>query len=378
MKNNKKLSLRLGLLAGLVSIGMLGTTAGSLAWYAYSRTASASFVGTTVASSSLLNVGLVDNDGIFTNADLTTYNLERTTAVDNEGTPEEVTNSIVWAKSRSGFSLLAIRHYLDNTDYATDFLKPVTTGSRTYNSADPFTLYRAPEYSITSFDEVAQKDNYVVLPFAFRVYNMDELAANKTIWLTESVVSAEENSESTIRVYVDGENKFLMQPSDAANHIGETKVGGVLSLSPSDYYDVDGDNKEYWYGEYESAPIYSSLEASEYDVLDNINGIPSGSYVANEASTFYAKHTPNALVPTATAKVQEHAGFGKVKPSTDLTGKFVVGEAGNGISVAVTSSESKVAYATLTIFVEGWDYNVIDKKAGVSFNLGLKFEVDKL
>ena len=64
MIKEKKLSLRLGILAGLISLATLGSTAGTLAWYAYSRTVSFSYVGTTVASSSLLNVGLVDNGKI--------------------------------------------------------------------------------------------------------------------------------------------------------------------------------------------------------------------------------------------------------------------------------------------------------------------------
>ena len=381
MNKNKKLSLRLSLLAGLISLGLIGTTAGSLAWYAYSRTVTMSFVGTTVSSSALLNVGLIDNDEVFSEQDLVTYNLERTTATDNEGTENEATNSIVWAKSRTGFNLLALQHYLRETHCAVDQLKPVTSGSWTYNDTEhEFKLYRSPEFSETSFTERAQLDNYVVLPFAFRVINeSNELVASKNIWLTEAVVSAELNSESTLRIHVDGgANKFLMQPADEENHIGTTKVGGVLSLSPNDYYDRDEDGNEYWYGEYSGSINYSTLEDDEYDVLDNINQIPSGSYDPAVATTFYGKHFPGASVPTATAKVQQHAGLGKVVPSVDAQGRFEVGEDGNGIPVAITSSESMVGYSTMTIFVEGWDYNVIDQKAGVSFNLGLKFEIDRI
>ena len=376
MIKEKKLSVRLGLLAGLISLGLLGSTAGSLAWYAYSRTVTMSFVGTTVSSSALLNVGLVDNDGVFTTEDLTTYGLER----DDTSDPAK---SIVWAKSRSGFSLLALRHYLDNTVYATDLLKPVTTRSRLYNDSTEFKLYRSPEYSETTFEDEANPDNYVVLPFAFRVKNEnDELMPNRNIWLTESVVSAEENAESSIRVYFEGENDFLMQPSmeidPDGDNIGYTKVGGVLSLAPGDYFDFDNSNKEYCYGEFENEVQYSTLSSGEYDVLDNINHVPSE--FTTEANTFYGKHRDGALVPdidAAVPKTQEYIGIGRVKPLVSSSGQFT-SDATHGLAVAKTDSTTSVGYTTVTIFVEGWDYNVIDQKAGYSFNLGLKFEIDRL
>ena len=377
MNKEKKLSVRLGLLAGIISLGLLGTTAGSLAWYAYSRTVSMSFVGTTVASSALLNVGLVDNEGVFSTEDCTTFGLQR----DDTSDPGK---SIVWAKSRSGFSLLALRHYLTHSDYATDELKPVTTRSRLYNDTSEFKLYKSPEFSETSFEEEAEHDNYVVLPFAFRVLNEnDEMMPNKDIWLTESVVSAQYNAESSIRVYFDGRNDFLMQPSmeidpDGTN-LGYTKVGGVLSLSPGDYYDFDDStNQEYCYGEFENEVQFTTLSNEEYDVLDNINHVPSD--YTTEANTFYGKHHLGTKVPNidaAVPKTQEYAGLGRIKPLVSASGQFTT-DATHGLAVARTDATTKVDYTTVTIFVEGWDYNVIDQKAGYSFNLGLKFEIDRL
>ena len=375
MKKEKKLSLRLGLLAGLISLAMLGSTAGTLAWYAYSRNVAMSYVGTTVSSSALMNVGLVDNDGAFTDENLAEFNLERESATDGS-----TTNSIVWCKSRSGFSVQAIYHYLSASQYAVNYLKPVTTGSRAYDDTSDLKLYRSPEYSEVEFNVEAEKENYVVLPLCFRI--LDETSnyvANKKIWLTDSVVEAQYNAESTIRVFFDGANRFLMQPSEERNVVGETKVGGVLSLSPSDYYDYNSsENKEYCYGEFEHEIQYSALSDGEYDVLDNMNNIEDTS----EATTFYGKHFPGVLVPDINAaepKVQEHAGLGKVKPSVKPNGELYHDDTNeNGIYVAVTSNESKVAYTTVTIFVEGWDHSMIDQKSGYNFNLGLKFEIDRI
>ena len=375
MIKEKKLSLRLGLLAGIISIGLLGSTAGTLAWYAYSRTVSMSFVGTTVSASALLNIGLVDNDNYFSSEDLVTYNLERSSATDGS-----VTNSIVWSKSRSGFSLLALRHYLDQSPYAVDMLKPVTTKARAYDDASNLTLYRSPEFSEISFDTEATLDSYVKLPFAFRVLDeYSEYVAGKNVWLTDAVVDAEEHTETSVRLHVDGAEKFLMNPCDENNVVGETKVGGVLSIGPGEYYDRDAlNNKEYCYGEFENEPVFSALEESEYDVIDNMNHVEDDSII----TTFNAKHTPGVLVPDidlAIPKVQEHAGLGKVRPSVRPNGQLYTDDVnGNGIPVALTSSESKVGYATCTIFIEGWDHAVIDQKAGYSFNLGLRFEIDRI
>ena len=375
MNKEKKLSVRLGLLAGIVSLALLGSTAGSLAWYAYSRTVLMSYVGTTVASSALLNVGLIDNEGKFTSEKLDEFRLER----EDDVTDGIETNSIVWCRSRSGFSLDAINFYLQEYGYASTYLKPVTTRSREYDDSSDLILYRAPEYSETDFQEEAPIKHYVNLPFAFRVIDeTNEYVAGKNIWLTEAVIEAEMDAESTVRVFVDGANTFLMQPSDEENEIGETKVGGVLSLSTGDYYDYDSDMKEYCYGEFKNDIEYSSLPASDYDVIKNMNHVADSSTI----TTFNGKHYPGVLVPdidAAEPKVQEHAGFGKVKPSVSSNGQLYTDTTnGNGIPVALTSNESKVGYADVTVFVEGWDHSVIDQKVGYSFNLGLKFEIDRL
>ena len=374
MNKEKKLSVRVGILAGLISIAMLGSTAGTLAWYTYSRSVSFSFVGTTVASSSLLNVGLIDNGGCFSDEDLVTYSLER-----EEVTEGSETNTIVWSKSRSGFSLLALRQYLEATGYAVDKLFPVTTKARAYDDASNLTLIRSPEVGETEMGSEATHNSYVYLPFAFRVIDdSSEYVAQKDIWLTEAVVEADHDAGSSIRVFVDGANKFLMQPSNEENSVTSTKVGGLLDLVGDGIYDRDSNNKEYCYGEFDNEPQYASTAYSGPNELVNVNGVEDETL----ATTFLAKHAQGAYVPdiaAANPKLQTHAGVGKVKPSVRPNGEFYVDtENGNGIPVARTSTTSKIGYSTLTIFVEGWDHAIINQNAGYSFNLGLKFEIDRM
>ena len=169
-----------------------------------------------------------------------------------------------------------------------------------------------------------------------------------------------------------------MKPSDLANEVNGTKVGGLLSLGPNDYYDADSDDKEYCYGEFEHTPVYSALASNEYEVLTNANHVQDTS----EASTFFAKHRDGVLVPdidTAKPKEQKHAGVGLIKPSVSASGELYHNNtSGNGFPVANTSGEGDIGYATITIFIEGWDHAVIDQKAGYEFNLDLKFEIDRI
>ena len=377
MTKEKKLSLRLGFIAGITSLALLASTAGSLAWYAFSRTVSLTYVGTSIVGTSLLNIGIVDNEGYFTNEDLTTYSLEREEAT--EGTEAY---SVCWSTSRNGFPLLALRHYLEQSPHAVDKLHPVTTKAREYNDTNDLTLYRSPEVSETDFIHAAAYESYVVLPLAFRVLDSESnYIANKDIWLSDAIVDAEHGVENSVRVFVDGASKLLIKPADKENHIGETKVGGLLAIGNTNYYDYDSENKEYCYGEFENTPVYSSTgypDDAEHDVLVNVNGVEDTS----EKTTFLAKHYPGVLVPdidAAIPKVQEHYGIGKVKPSVDADGSFYVDTTnGNGAPIATTTANSKIGLATLTVFVEGWDHSIIDQHAGYAFDLALKFEIDRL
>ena len=376
MTKEKKLSLRLSLLAGISGLALLASTAGSLAWYAFSRTVSLTYVGTSIVGTSLLNVGIIDNEGYFTNGDLTTYSLEREEAT--EGTE---TNSICWSTSRNDFPLLAIRHYLEQSPHAVDKLQPVTTKSRAYNDTSDLTLYRSPEASETDFIHEAAYESYIVLPLAFRILDSEaNYIANKDVWLTDAIVDAEQGVESSVRVFIDGASKMLIKPSDKENHVDETKVGGLLSIGNTQYYDYDEDNKEYCYGEFENTPQYASTgypDDAEHDVLVNVNGVEDTSV----KTTFLAKHLPGVLVPdiaSAVPKVQTHAGIGKIKPSVDSDGSLYVNTTnGNGAPIATTTTDSKIGYATFTIFVEGWDHSIIDQHAGYPFDLALKFEIDR-
>ena len=372
MKKERKATL--GILGGalLTVFSLLGATAGSLAWYAYSRSVLFSYIGTSVQSSLLLNMGIVDNGNCITDATITRENLVRET---------HGTDSIVFTQSKNGLELKVIQEYLRNSGHAVNMLFPVTTKNRAIDATTGITLYKSPEYGDTNISTLAGTNEYVELPFVFKIADeSNHSLPNKEIWLTETVTQTTgENIDQAIRIFIENsQRKFLLKPADDTAQTGETKVGGLLDLDGDGTYDYDklhgGD--EYFYGE-NNGSISNSNDyyGTDFDhaPFDNVNGVTD-----LVASTFYAKHNEGAkpvIASSINPKVAEYETFGTVNPCVAENGDFYAGE--TGIPVCVTGDDG-LGYAKLTIFIEGWDHAVVDKEAGYSFNLGLRFEANRI
>ena len=374
MKRRSKISFGL-LIGGVASVlGVVASTAGSLAWYVYARSARVSFVGTSIAKSALLNVGIVDNHLLDDKID--TYNLTRAEFDDKV---------IAFSKSTDGLDYHVIQDYLFQTDYAYNLLFPVTTGSRALDATGDLELYESPlkgDFNYNNRNQSADHIRYVVLPLAFRMTDTSgNNVANVDVWLTDvSVQASGENVDQALRLFIDnGQRKFLMKPADRTTSTGSTNVGGLLDLDGDETYDCDNAGREVYYGEHTGGDIpYSNVpyeipENPEDYTYDNVN------HVATVAkSTFCAKHAEGAYCADLTdiqPKTVEYQTFGTVKPSLDGDGKYCEGT--TGIRIAKTNSDDAVGYVNLTIYIEGWDHSVIDEAAGHNFNLTLKFEVSR-
>ena len=371
MKTKRSFTLTLLIGAALTVVSIIGTTAGSLAWYAYSRRAHLSFIGTSVAKSALLNVGIVDDGYYLTDDKLAQYDLSR----------EEFDNhSIVFTHKTDGLDYRAIRDYLFKSIYSVDMLFPVSTQARTLNDANDFTLYESPNYGETSITTTAKTSHYVKLPLAFRMADIDGASIkNQDIWLTDATVEASgEKIHQSVRLFVENsQRKFLMKPADKTTNTGSTKVGGLLDLDGDGTYDYHQTNyKEYYYGQY----IGQVVNASEpYGIPKDQAPYINANGVEDEVeSTFYAKHNEFAKIidlQQVGPRVCEYHTFGTVRPLVDDEGNYYAGA--TGIPVSNTDSDDGVGYTTFTIFIEGWDHTVVDKAAGYSFNLGLRFETNR-
>jgi len=372
------------------AVSFLSVTTGSLAWYAYSRTVLFSYVGTSVAKSVLMNVGLVDDSNYLKPEKLTEYDLVR----------EDVgigvnRHSVVFTRSSNGLDYHAINDYLFWSPYAVSLLYPVTTKTRDLSRSNGLTLYKSPDFGETSFSTVASTSDYVRIPLAFK----SEQAAgagdgDQFVWLTDVTVEASgQHIDRAVRVFVDSNvSKFVMKPEER-NALtqgerdqgqGSTKVGGLLDLDGDGTYDYDPSigqthsGEEYYYGEHSGTITYANTRYGKDEdeaPFDNVNGV---SAEEQTASTFYAKHHASAYVAdlsNVTPARAHYYTFGDVRPDTDTGGRYTEGD--TGIPITKIDSTSGVGYATFTIYLEGWDHSIIDKSAGYSFNLGLKFEINR-
>ena len=373
---NKDKKVTLGLISGsvLTVLAILGSTAGSLAWYAYSRNVSFSYVGTSVQKSVLLDIGLVDNEHYLTDDKLEQYELVRET---------HDTNSIVFSQTHKGFDVGAIRDYLAKSPNAVDMLFPLTTQKRSLSDSGDLPLYKSPDYGETTLDLAAKPSDYVELPFAFKIdaENVSSVR-NKDVWLTDAVVEAEaENINQAVRVFIkNGQRKFLMKPAEKTLKSDSNKVGGLLDLDGDGTYDFDKLHlNEYYYGQYSGTLDYESTPYGiPYDEApyDNVNNAPE------VESTFYAKHHESAYcakLDGLTPDEVEFYTFKSVTPLTNETGEYYAGDDGfSGIPICKTDSGDAIGYSTFQIYIEGWDHSVVDKAAGYTFNLGLRFEINRL
>ena len=395
---------------------LVGTVSGTLAWYAYNARATLSYSGTSVLSSIQLHIGLACSEKMPIEGE-TGY---KTTYADFHrvmGEPETITgdsNYYYFAPMGKGLEPSVINAYLDRFGFATNELEPVTSGYFNPNdTACVFSLKEGPSTENYSGQGDAAKKNYLKLPFVFRVAREGNYAGGEELWLTDAQAAASSsNSNSNIaqamRIYFDrkGEkytNGFIVNPSAPNDKAGETRVGGLLDLSADGYYDFEDDatgggTHEIIYGEWDeiltpnpTSFINDPFDASAGNPILDLNN--TGNEV-NKVTTFDSRHheytkyydyddlhntaeagqEPNGIV-FKTAKYESNAS---AKPVRESDGTLVNPE-GKVTSVCVTAGEegNYIGRVDAYIWLEGWDFAVIDSEQQHKFDLGLTFEVNR-
>ena len=371
-------------LCTIVSIG--GAISGTLAWYAYAARAALLFSGTSVYDNGQLQIGVKSADQII--------------ALKQNGMIEEQVNGSYYyfAPAGEGLNSERINMYLAARGYATNELIPVTSGE--FNPADnnhnTFALRKSPNSDSYNNQEAATLKHYSHITFAFRTFRTNgqgerEFVAGQELWLTHAQTRASVlstgNVSKAMRMYINRDateyganNGFIFNPSSANS--GETKVAGLLNFGSDQYYDFD-DNGEIVYGEYEITDGQDSgIINSHYsgdDVLADING--SG---ATTPDTFTAKHSPNAPayyenLSKLTIKTAKYEGINTIKPNKASDGTLS-NPTGKKTSVCKTGDNS-VGYIgefDATIYIEGWDFSVIDEEHRHKFDFQLRFETNRI
>lgn len=382
MKSNKRTSLFLVGMSLVTFVAFVGSTTGTLAWYAYSTRVSMSYTGTSVSATEQLQIGIHDPSGYITDEMVSTNHYERDT-----------TNNIVWAPAGVGFTSAVITEYLSNrgcstamingTTYA-NCLTPVTSKERALNSTTALSLFAAPEAGRVENGVAANSKYYSVIPFAFRVVDgNNNYLGEKSVWISDAkaITAGTARIHESLRIFARDPNAtsrtYLFNPS--SENSGSNVVAGMLDLDGDGYYDKEYNNSEdkyyeiiYGKGSYTGYPVYSDNPLAADSGMDDINNTS-----ASEANTFYAKHEAGTYTTTYAGLTMAEAyyyGYSNMRPTVNTT----TGAFEGGKPVTITDATTKIGYSTLTIYLEGWDHSVIDQAIGYQFNLGLTFEIDRV
>lgn len=351
MKQRRHLKSRISATtaATILSIALAGATCGTFAWFTYDTRAK------IIDNLEGVTIGLGELDaGILSNVDLPDADLYG--LIKDDSNPNE---TIYWFRGRK-IEPDALSYVLAANGYAYETLIPVTT--RKYANGDDFNLFSTPRM-LNDSDEKAKKEGQVFLPLVFRYH--DVLEEDETAYIADQKIALskvklnilDENSHihEAIRIHTDDKNglSHLINPSSIDD--GATNVGGLLDLDGDGFYDIEiHDEKlyEHVYGQVIDWDYKNSPET--VDTLPESTSEYKNSFVAGHKSGVYALNT-------CTPEVAEFEGL------NDFTNKRKW--------VTTTNSQTNnYAYLDLSIFIEGWDSNVINREIGIPFSVEVTFE----
>lgn len=382
--NTAKLTFALlGTLTAACAAGSIGST---LAWYAYSTRALVAYSGTSVAATRYLQIGIASDIKI---DDMPASIREVTFQNDyNEGTGL-YSNYYYFATTGTGLTYDVIAKYLEAKGFATNEMQPTTSGSYTTGVSD-FSLKKSPNQAVHGNVTPADRADYLTVPFVFRIIDEnEEYVGNKELWLSGAVARANSSKDGeiykAIRIFVDrddsiygAKNDFIFNPSAQTN--GRTRVGGLLNLSSSKYYDFDS-NGEVLYGEFDPAALDDISDAGYEgeDILYDVNGTGN----STRGTTFTAKHYPHIKYYSSLNDNlfghAEYKSLSSIAPARDESDIISNADPEHPTSVCKTDvNNHNLARVDLTIYLEGWDFSVIDEEQKHKFDLGLTFEISRV
>lgn len=349
MKQRRHLSNKLSatVAASILAIALTGVTCGTFAWFTYETRAKIDeFQGVTIGFGEL-------ELGFRSEVDLPSYIALEHHLIKDTSNPNE---TIYWFDGHNA-GPETLRYILEANGYATDTLHPVTTSK--YSTGDDLTLFSAPR-AFANINESAKKEDYIYLPLVFRYRDILEdeptYISNENIYLSNVTFNNQNvgsHIHEAVRIFTNDkeDSKHLITPF--ASEDGSTNVGGALDLNKDGYYDLDfeeGIPHEHIYGQVTQEPTY------KYWTEDS--NVP-----LEQRTTFTARHKENTYgVEHCVPEVAENEGFYNFRNKHEW--------------VTTTNPETNnYAYLDLSIFVEGWDRNVIDSQKDLPFSMELKFEV---
>lgn len=390
----KKLTIKLvfGFMGLATLASMVGAISGTVAWYAYVTRATMSYSGTSVNSTKQLQIGIKSDIAVtFPNGTIT---------VD---LPYGDGGHYYFMNPGAMLPASVISAYLDAKGYTTTTLEPVS--SYTYATGDAINLRNAPTANKPFETRTnAEITKYVEIPFALRILESDLLTptyvSSKPIYLTDAQAQAASSGDGevykAIRMFIDRSNgsDFILNPTSKTD--GQTKVAGVLDISGDDLFDYINDMSSPYYGceclygdfDLPGSPTpgtdayvnaYKSLLSEPLQATSGLVDI-NGSTVTDHRTTFTAKHYEGIKyfnnLNSITPHYAQYLGTNTVYPKPNAQGELE-----NNYAVCVTANNTQdnrycIGEFNIKIYLEGWDFNVVDEELEHSFNLGLTFEIN--
>lgn len=381
MKLNGKLIIA-GLTSALIC-GLVGSITGTFAWYGYSTRATATIAGTAINAGANLEIGIADD-----------------TVASIKGLAENADeNGIFWQEKGGGLRHDAIIDYLAKKQYGGVSMSPVTSGNyNKANSTDRADL--APIEFLTyqgNAQEAAQKEDYFVLPLAFRVYDnktQDYSLDGIGIYLQDIEVDLEDavNKDLAKAFRIDFKEEqeknsespkyTILAPGREEN--GKTELAGLLDLNQDGFADVE--ENDYGY-KVRHELVYGTLTGTYNE---------SVTYAA-EATTDYAEIPANYDFPVHLDKADHYSEANVLKVTDyqafeqeflgtksllcDFSASNRIVNTNSVEPIATTSTTTGIVYLTLTAWLEGWDlegFTDIENTDGYPFHLNLQFQIDRV
>lgn len=410
-------------MSATIILGAIGAATGTLAWYTYEKDAELDVGGTTIKADKEIQIGLRcdrplwkwENGGAgamaihyfdddYTHGEITRVDNVRL----NDTDPTEY--CIYWIKGN--YLTEVLKNFQTYIHSAETELKPITSGRyKTGDIGDGTNVgsWRGFMYQPTAAEGEWETtgfldgySDYFYLPLAFRVLenykvdNQDTYVEDESIFLSKfnatdltlqqlhktlDPIDPEEYTieqkkdlamdlSKAIRVKVDypanptKESNFIFDPN--SNEEKHLEVGGVLNLDQNTVYDYDAETKQQIpFGQFDSDVYYKSYKTSQPQTKN-----------IEDCTTFDADNLKGGY--------EIDFGEGKTVKSTcqslpSIVNSTLLVDEANGLhaltKTASGANKDRIGFVDLSIYLEGWDKNVINRTAGRDFSVKLEFAI---
>ena len=378
----KKL-IKVSLYAAIIACAA-GATTGTYAWYSYQKDIAVDMVGTTIKADKEIQVGLRYGGPLLQEL-LDEYSLGEIDPEENVkyNANDSESFNIYWIRGNYLTDILSAFHKKINSAQGKGILSPITAGKYSAGAAEDIGNENAANGVWNGFKKTPDtnpvhwkhgglvgndKSDLFYLPLAFRALSNEKDENGDPVYLPNvevflsSFESEDKNVVSTsgfdlsesIRCKVDypshvnTSKNFIFDPNAAVNK--DLKVGDVLNLSFDPYYDYDEYTKlEIPYGEWDSVSYASEVNGD----LD-----PTTALHAEECTTFLSNHKPGMKTISSSSVPSKCQTFNRDKAvNSQLTENA-------GKNIAKTDCLYNYGYVDLSIYLEGWDRNIVNSVTG--------------